>query len=679
MKNIRKKTITLSVIVMFLTMGTIGLISVSAAPSEEMLPIYQPIDLGYKIRSTHHPLINKGTFESTSESYDPLTGTYYELNDILEWPVADWVTYEDTWEPFELRAASSNVEVWVQCNLSYPEGDTRSADVITDEQVNYMMEQFDDIIYPTVTTYFGIPHEHYGDPGGDYYNADGRNVLLISNIRDEMFYDRTYPYYIVGFFSPSYELDLDRNIITIDSMGWDRRTGEGTRQIYEATTAHEYQHLIHDDYNPEDDDFMNEGCSMYSEPLCGYPLSWGDIEAYLATPDNSLTEWADQGDLNILADYGCSLLWAMYLSDHYGDTFLSDFVASTTPGIEGINAVLDLYGKTETFDDVYHDWRLANLLHTDLYGDGKYNYISLDLADTDPTRVYKINRPWFPERLGIDFGTTKSYIKDDTGISMVSSYGSDYIRLGGLKDDFNPIFVFNGDDYATPITWIKEDMDGDNDLEWYSTPALTESDVILETTLDLTSYSTATLSFDTFYNIEELWDYGFVQVSVDGINWVSLANEYTTVLHDPQAYPEIIDNLPGITGVSGDWISMSFDLDDYAGSNIWLRFRYMTDWAFQEPGWWIDNVAINGIVIDNADDISAFALPPPPPTEFMVTIIGVDSAGAYSDDRFTTVNLDGINEFSTPLAPYMTPDGYVLLIISPLIGPADYAFEVQRV
>jgi hypothetical protein len=582
-------------------------------------------------------------------------------------------------ELYELKSESNNVEVWVQCDLSYPEGDPRAADVITDEKVDYILQQFDDIIYPTVTSYFGLPHEHYGDPEGDYYNALGRNVLLISNIRDEMYYDRSYPYYYVGYYSPSIETDFDRNVITIDTYAWETRTGEGTGQVYEATTAHEYQHLIHDDYNPEDDDFMNEGCSMYSESLCGYPLAWGDIEAYLATPDNSLVEWMDQGDINILADYGCSLLWSIYLSDHYGGAaLLSDFVAAGIPGIEGINAVLAAHGYIETFDDVYRDWRIANLIYTDLIGDGKYNYVTLDLGDTDPTRIYNIKRPWFPERLGIDFGTTKTYIQDDTEISMVNSYGSDYINLGGLKDKFNPVFRFNGDDYATPPAWIKEDMDGDGDLEWYSTPALPESDLILETSLDLTTYSSAFLSFDTFYNIELLWDYGFVQISLDGINWLSLYNPYTTYDHDPDAYPEIVNNLPGITGVSSDWITMDFNLSSYVGQQIGLRFRYMTDWAFQEPGWWIDNVAINGDIIDNADDVSAFILPTPPPTEFMVTIIGVDSTGAYSDDRFTTFNVQGSNEFSTALAPYMTADGYVLLIISPLLGPADYAFEVIR-
>ncbi|TFH27289.1 MAG: peptidase M6, partial [Promethearchaeota archaeon] len=71
--------------------------------------------------------------------------------------------------------------------------------------------------------------------------------------------------------------------------------------------------MIHDDWNTDDALFMNEGCSMYAEVLCGYELDWGAIDSYFATPDNSLTEWGDQGDINILADYGVAMLWTIYL------------------------------------------------------------------------------------------------------------------------------------------------------------------------------------------------------------------------------------------------------------------------------------------------------------------------------------------------------------------------------
>ena len=140
---------------------------------------------------------------------------------------------------------------------------------------------------------------------------------------------------------------------------------------------------------------------MYAEPLCGYPLAWGDVDSFLFTPDNSLTEWGDQGGINILADYGSSLMWAVYLSDTYGTGFLRQFVQAGIPGIDGINAALDFFGETDTFEDAFHDWRIANLIHA-----GDYNYDFMDLAETDPTRIYNVDATMSFPITGVEFGET---------------------------------------------------------------------------------------------------------------------------------------------------------------------------------------------------------------------------------------------------------------------------------
>ena len=41
------------------------------------------------------------------------------------------------------------------------------------------------------------------------------------------------------------------------------------------------------------------------------------------------------------------------------------------PDIEGLEAALAGLGFTETFNNIFNDWRIANLIHS---GDGKYNY-----------------------------------------------------------------------------------------------------------------------------------------------------------------------------------------------------------------------------------------------------------------------------------------------------------------
>ena len=240
-------------------------------------------------------------------------------------------------------------------------------------------------------------------------------------------------------------------------------------------------------------------------------------------------------------------------------------------------------------------------------------------------------------------------------------------------------FIFDGDDNASPPIWITVDQDGDGELEWYSTSAGPEQDISMRTLISVPS-GTATLSFDTYYDIEGLWDYGMVQISTDdGETWISLANEHTTLEHDPDAYPAIIENLPGLTG-SSDWINMNFDITPYAGQQVLLSFRYMTDWGTENPGWWVDNVKINDLLIDDADDIISFTTPPLPETDFIVSIVEVtvnNDIPSYND--VFELSLDDISETgSLDLIDFISEDGYLLVIVSPTIGPVDYTYEITR-
>jgi len=692
MKHLNSFAVILMIAVFLVSITPLTIVPTTATVE---LPDYEPIDIGPWLREKNLPIDM-----SLPEIVMPEHHSYYEVGDIIYWLALDDYMGYYFFTPYELRAIGDVCEIWVQVDLSWPEGDPRAYPTILDEQVAYLLEEFETKIYPIDVEYFGEPDTHCGDyaalvawgyvPEGYYYEETGRNVILVSNVRDENYYDYEYPYYIAGFYSGSFEFYFDRNIISIDTWQWERRIGpEGYEWIpgvpvtrpylYESTIAHEYQHLIHADYNPDDPSFMNEGCSMYAEILCGYGVSWSHVNSYLATPDNSLTEWGDQGGINILADYGAATLWAIYLSDHYGGAaFLSYFVQAGIPGIEGINAALEHFEYKERFDDVYHDWRIANLIHTDTPGEGRYNYVTIDLGGPEaiPARTYDIKTPLVSPRTGTSFGSTITILGYDTGVYKIGSYGSDYIKFTGLNDKFEPILLFDGDDAAGAF-WIREDMDGDGDLEWYSTTAgnLADLSIIAEVTLPT---ETVMLTFDTYYDIEDFWDFGFVQVSTDGgETWTSLENEYTTCEHDPDAHPDIVANLPGLTGWSEDWITMSFDLSDYAGLTVLIGFRYMTDWAVQYPGWWVDNIKINEEIIDDADTTVIFYTPLPE-VDFMVTLIGVEIDNGMPKYKLVEdVTLDDLTESGMMALNHFIEKGYVLLIISPNQGPADYLFEVK--
>ena len=128
--------------------------------------------------------------------------------------------------------------------------------------------------------------------------------------------------------------------------------------------------------------------------------------------------------------------------------------------------------------------------------------------------------------------------------------------------------------------------------EWFGGKA-NRLNAQLSRTVDLTGKTSASLSFWTWYDIEEGWDFGFVQVSTDGgTTWTSLPLAGTTMDYVSGAQASIIDNLPGFTGQSGKWIQETADLSAYAGQSIQLMFRYMTDSSTANAGFYVDDISV---------------------------------------------------------------------------------------
>jgi immune inhibitor A len=615
--------------------------------------------------------------------------------------VAYWLVY-DSWygryrvDTFKLRAIGPNTEIWVQMDLSWgrapaaPDPRVPNPPIILDSEIAYLLDQMENVIYPTDTHYFGMPAVRDGSyaqlPGllglpADYYaEGNNKNIVLVENIRDQNYYQPTYPYYIAGVFSSTLSnVYFDRNVISIDCYRWEYRLGPaGTEWIpgyivnrpfvYESTIAHEYQHLIHADWNPGDDTFMNEGCSMYAEYLCGYGIDPSYLNSYFYTPDNSLTIWGDQGDINILADYGVAALWVMYLSDHYGGAAtISYFVDNGIGGIDGVNVALAHFGYKQGFDGVFHDWRLANLLRQ---ASGPYSYTNINLNDPSiiPIFTHNVNGFPVPWTTGTSFGNTITDLGYDTGVATVYGYGSDYITFTNWD---RPGFIaFNGDDTALVPGWT---MTADG---WWSGTGVDLQNALLAGSVTV-SMSDPTLTIVTAYGIESFWDFGFVQVSTDGGNtWTSLANGYTTSDHDPSAHPAIIANLPGLTDYNPDWPSwttMSFDLTAYAGQTVMIGFRYMTDWSTTYEGWWINSATVGSTALTLA--------PIYPKASYDVTAIMALSCGKSGKFNYIPydVSLDA-NTWTGEHNTFAKNPTYIVLVVSPTMhmGTVDYQFRVYK-
>ena len=699
----RTKTTIFIILILAFTAVPLTLFSLATAKPVIALPDYEPVDWQSNLAGEMDMLVFDP--DSVPSDYSGVSSTESGLKTStppVGTTVYDWYIGAMSGIPWmTLKGVGDFVEVWVQDDLSFPAGDVRNEDptnlMITDEMVNYLIEEFDNTIYAIDTGYFGTPFDRDGTGtifewlGWPSYTWDWietdepqRVILKILNYRDDNYYDPYYPSYVAGFFSSGYTDYYNRNMIHLDAWRWWQRLGpEGTQwfpethpglvvnrpNLYESVTAHEYQHNIHADRLPGDDIYMNEACSLVAEPLCGYELDTGQIEWFLATPDNSLTEWGDQGGINILADYGASFLWALYLNDHYGRTFMGDYVKNGNPGIEGINALLPM---GVDFYKVFRDWTVANLIHTDDIGGGFYNYISIDLDELNPISTYEIDKKKIGWTKGKNFGTTftlgTTYVPEgyDTGVIELSPFGTDYIELTGITGE-NYVF-FDGDNDANyDYKWKYFDDKG----TWYS-----GADDMIDILIAGEAYvdpDDPTLELTTYWDIEDYWDFGFVQISTDdGDTWTSLSNGYTLYDYDPQAFYEIVDNLPGLTSWSvwvdpdGDGVvTMTFDLSAYVEEDVLIGFRYMTDWATTYEGWYIYDVSVSGetVLLENV----------PKEADFMVTAVKIGDS--YEVNEFLISDMYETGEFFD----YIAKDEDLILIVSPIMkyGTTDYKFRTM--
>ncbi len=511
----------------------------------------------------------------------------------------EWL-YADGWQEFTLKAIDGNAEIWLANDLSYPAGDPRPTPVVTDAQIDYMLAEFNNTIYPSNTNYFGFTYDRDGTEGlfsswgYDWYETDTpqRVMILIYNIIDESYFDPDYPFYVGGYFWPEMnDFYADRNIIHVDSHDWANRIGPDVDRPYnyEGTTAHEYEHAIHYDHDPDEASWVDEGMADLSGFFAGYGHAEDHLAYYMVYHRTSLTNWG-----NALEDYGESYLFQLYLNENFGGpAFIKALVDEPANGIEGIENQLAAFSYTTSFDDIYRDWTLANYLDdVTLPGDSgaQLGYDNLDIPSNDTwgySIQWSIKNYYGSDNQG-DLPLDRYWGGYKSGtvqypIGSIGPYTPMYLTYRGIQPEL--MSNFRGDNTAgiTPYSGSYELYGGRAAL------LFNKCTMALPVTLG----ADAELSFWTWYEIEDLWDFGFVQISTDaGSTWASLENSDTTFDHDPSAHPDVVANLPGFTGSSEGWVQETFDLTAYDGQSVLVRFLYVTDWATELTGFFVDEIAI---------------------------------------------------------------------------------------
>jgi hypothetical protein len=599
--------------------------------------------------------------------------------------------------PFTLRAVTGHSEIWVSNVLDFKAGDCRNdgeRNVITDAQVTYLGGQFESNIYPKESAEFSVPpdrdgtHALRGQPGtpfagtgGDnYYAGDGNKiVILVDNVRDDNYNDLNNSQglsYIAGFFSSTINTLLDRNVMTIDSYDWLHRTTADPRDepvagdncaskparpfLYEGVFAHEYQHLLEFYESPGEATWANEGLSDFAIALTGYvnpatPITQTGFDSHIqcflgwlgvataanpnprptSGPENSLTNWSDQGDGEILCDYGAAFTFMLWLSDHYGSGFMSALHDQDLNGLAGLQATLDEFLTGKSAQDVIHYW--AAMVAADK---------ALDAG------VWSSGTARRPSLYQV--GSLSADIRWDTPEAYSTPgappNGSDYVRLRDANG--NPLKAsqirslrFKGSTAFAPVP-TKWTIDPSPPLQAgnpaYFGGRADNLDNAMAHQVAVPAGS-PTLAADMLWSTEAGFDSLYVQVSTDnGKTWKSLGNADTVDALSPAADAKLTSNLPGFNGESTTWKHEVFDLTPYAGQTIYVSFRYITDTNTRGvlfDGVWVDNVTVNGAPVGDgtlAGWKSLTELSPIAVNGFTVQLIAIDT------DKKTPLRLDTV-------------------------------------
>lgn len=548
-----------------------------------------------------------------------------------------WVTNVDNNKNFRvnttLQYLGEHVYIWVENGVDYDE-----------EDLIVLGDTFDQDIYPTNRDFFGSEWS----PGVDhdpriyivYAGGLGRSLAGYYSSADQLHPD-------AHEFSNAHEMFL----INADNVYlWE--------SFIFGTLAHEFQHMIHWHTDKNEETWLNEGFSMLAELINGYDPGGFDYD-YINNPDIQLTDWgANVGDNG--SHYGAAMLFTTYLLDRFGEDATKAVVASDRNGMESIDLVLAGLGVRDTQTDeiitaydFFADWAVANYLGDKDVADGRYFY-----------HIYP-NAP-------LAFSTTTFPICPFESTSNdVFQYGVDYVEIA-CKGDHRLNFSANTTINLMPTNPYSGDYFFWSNMGDHSNMSLTQE-------FDLTQIAAPVqMTFQTWYDIENDYDYVFVSASTDNRNWQILESTSCT-----WANPSGNNYGCGLNGVSEGWQQEIVNLDQFAGEEVTIRFDYVTDAAVNGLGMVIDDIQIDAIdyFSDFESDDGGWSgegfvrIQNVLPQDFRISVI------SYGDDiTVTPLELDETNQASLDFT-IDSRDEKIVLVISGTTPytrqKAEYQIEIK--
>ncbi|MGI9146042.1 MAG: hypothetical protein ACR2IK_05760 [Chloroflexota bacterium] len=487
---------------------------------------------------------------------------------------------------------------------------------------------FESKTYPLIHTYFG------SEPSPSV-DGDPHVLILMANVPGVAAYFSSTDAYPRTIYPSSNEHDMI--YVNLNTL----RPGQAQ---FDSTMTHEFQHMAHFARCPAQESWVDEGTSELAMRVAGFegvqPL------AFASHPDVQLNAWSTQ-PADLTRHYQAAYLFMRYVAERAGGwNALPTLLQTCARGEKLFSAFLASQPIARDIDSLVADWTVANLLQDASVADGRYAYAN---AAFHASVTGSIDR-------GLPF------------LGAVPQYAANYLDLPSGEGTA----TFSGDASVALLAAPTDDSG-----MWWSNRG-DNMDSRLSRRVDLRGLSHATLGFRAWYDLEDQFDYVYLSASPDGgKTWQGLAGQRTMPDRGTGN-----DYGAGWTGSSGpSWIDEQVDLSPFAGSDILLRFEYVTDQSFNGQGFGLRDVTVPEIGLSELGAVEApwtaegwVRVDGPVPEHWNLRLVRWTPAGVVVDS--VPVNSDGTATFA--LDPTASRSTLVIAPTAPqTLLPGNYSVAVE--
>jgi hypothetical protein len=486
---------------------------------------------------------------------------------------------------------------------------------LSQAQINYLGDTLADQVV-------AVDEEHFGpmDAANPAEPATDSLVMVVYNVQDTNYYDCAETTYTAGYFAPDFIESVGMNVIVIDAFDWANRVGPDDADwrdddpsndqatLYEGVVAHELEHLLHNYSDAGELSWVDEGLADFAVFLNGFDVGGSHLtyqQVFYA--DTSLTRWGGG-----LQNYGAAYTYFQYLWEQAGgngdgtytpdlqydaaggDLLIKLIFEEQADGMIGVQNAIDAFNAAtsgpdlRTAEELFQDWSVA--VYLDDEGSDRFDIKAVDFGD--------------PQFTSWTIDIADELYWDARGSHQGAQPAAKWRKRASAAPTAVP-FGMHVERFRNPGPTVTVALDGEDETviaphtgttHWYGGYE-SQSDNVLDVATD---GSVTSLNFWTWYFIEEGWDYGFVEALVGG-QWVTVplvddSGATVTTNDDPHG-----NNTEGngLTGTSGgeyfvdepQYVHLTAQLP--AGTTD-VRFRYSTDAAYLDTGWFVDDVMVDG-------------------------------------------------------------------------------------